>query len=148
MRLITFITTILLITTSAFADDTNEAAMKELYSFNDQFNKFVAEKDMEGFLSLYSDKVLWIAPATPPVEGHGEPRATLQFLIDKDGKITHSVDRLFVSNDGSQAVMIGTNVALVNQADIDGTGTYLFVLEREGENWKIVTDMWHPHAEK
>lgn len=120
----------------------------ELNAFNDHFNQLVTEKDMEGFLSLYSENTLWIAPATPPVNGHGEPRETFQFIIDKDGKLTHTVDKLFVSDDGSQAVMIGTAEILVEKVGMDATGTYLFVLERDGNGWKIVTDMWHQHSDE
>lgn len=120
----------------------------ELNAFNDRFNKLVIDKDIEGLLSLYSKNTLWIAPAKRPVKGQSEPRATFQFLIDNNGELTHTVDQLFVSDDGSQAVMIGTAEILVEQVEMKATGTYLFVLKPDGNNWKIATDMWHQHSDE
>lgn len=125
----------------------NASVLQDLEAVNDQFNAAAAAYDMEKFLSLYSKSALWIAPATPPVAGHDEPRAMFQFLADNQGTLTHTVDQLFVSQDGTLAVMIGTADVLMESAEIDADGTYLFVLERDGENWQIAADMWHQHRE-
>ncbi|TBR43794.1 DUF4440 domain-containing protein [Marinomonas agarivorans] len=121
---------------------------KELVAFNDRFNEVVANKDMKGFLDLYSKKVWWIAPATPPVVGHGEPTQTFQFIIANQGELTHTIDKLSISQDGTQAVMIGTAIVKVDKVGLDTDGTYLFVLEKENGAWKIQTDMWHQHTKK
>lgn len=121
---------------------------KELIAFNDRFNEVVAKRDMEGFLSLYSENVWWIAPATPPVVGLGEPRSTFQFIIDSNGELTHTIDKLSISEDGSQAVMIGTAFVKIAKANMDLNGTYLFVMKKENGVWKIQTDMWHQHTHK
>lgn len=131
----------------ALAEGPYEATFEELNALNDRFNEAAASYDLEAFLSLYDDETLWIAPATPPVAGHDAPSQTFQFLADNQGKLTHDVDKLFVSDDGTLAVMIGTADVLVESQGMDVEGTYLFVLERQDEGWKIVTDMWHQHQE-
>lgn len=148
MRFLTIFCVFIFITAPVFADSKHDHLTKELHSFNDKFNQFVADRDMDSFLSLYSKEVLWIAPAKPPVKGHGEPRATLQFVKDQDGQITHTIDKLMIADDGTQAVMIGSVIAKAKKIGMDATGTYLFVLKRESKECKIVTDMWHQHAEK
>lgn len=121
---------------------------KELIAFNDRFNEVVENKDMDGFLDLYSKKVWWIAPATPPVIGHTEPTKTFQFITTNQGVLTHTIDKLSVSKDGTQAVMIGTAIVKVSKVGLDVDGTYLFVLEKENGVWKIQTDMWHQHTKQ
>ena len=129
---------------SALADD-HRNATSELHALNDQFNELAAAHDMEGMMSLYADKVLWIEPAIPPSIGHDGPRATFQFLVDMQGTLTHTIDHLIISDDQSQAVMVGGAAIKVEKAGLDATGTYLFTLKHDGENWMIVTDMWHQH---
>jgi ketosteroid isomerase-like protein len=133
---------------TAFAKDTNAVLTKELQAFNDRFNEIVVEKDMDAFLSLYSKEVLWVAPATAPVVGHGEPRNTFQFITSKKGELVHTIDKLMVSDDGTQAVMIGTAFVKVKEVGLDVDGTYLFVMKKEQSEWKIFTDMWHQHTKK
>lgn len=144
MRYLPFLAA-LAVAAPAFAEGPPKAALDELNAVNDRFNEAAAAYDMEKFLSLYDDETLWIAQGTPPVAGHDEPRATFQFLTDSEGRLTHDVDQLFVSDDGTLAVMIGTAEVQVESQGMDADGTYLFVLERQGEDWKIVADMWHQH---
>ena len=145
-----FLSVLLLLTLSSvgLAQESNKEIRKELHAFNDRFNEVVVERDMAGFLDLYSENIWWIAPATPPVVGHGEPRATFQFIIQNNGELTHTIDKLTLSDDGSQAVMIGTAIVKVAAVGLDTDGTYLFVLKRENGVWKIQTDMWHQHTKK
>lgn len=149
MRLSMTLAAVALFATSAFADTQTTTSEQELAGLNDRFNEFAAEGDLEGILSLYADDALWIAPATPPVAGHDAPRETFKFLIDNDGSLTHSVDELFVSDDGTLAVMIGGADINVEKVGMKAKGTYLFVLRRsDAGNWQIETDMWHQHADK
>lgn len=121
---------------------------KELRAFNDQFNTIAANHDVDGFLSLYTPDALWIEGDKRPAKGHGEPRKTFQFLAENKGILTHTVDHLHIAEDGSQAVMIGEAIIKVDAAGLDATGTYLFVMKRDGDDWKIVTDMFHQHSRK
>lgn len=148
MRSIIFLISLLLLSTSAFPNSSNKTAEEELHAFNDKFNQLVVQKDMDGFLSLYSNQVLWIAPASPPVEGHSEPRSTFQMLIDNDGELTHTIDKLTVSKDGDHAVMIGEANVVLEKIGVTALGTYLFVLERKDQKWMIMTDMWHQHTKE
>lgn len=131
---------------TAFADGHQAAIEAELMAFNDRFNEYAAAYDVDGIVSLYDADSLWIAPKTPPAPGQELARQTFSFLVEKEGSITHTVDQLTISDDGAQAVMIGDAIILVEQAGLDFTGTYLFVLEKEGDTWEIVTDMFNQHV--
>jgi ketosteroid isomerase-like protein len=136
-------------TVPALADDASDAIHADLVAFNDRFNTYAATYDIDGMMSLYDADTLWIEPGKPPAEGRdGVPRQTFTFLSENQGHLSHTVDRLFVSGDGSQAVMIGEADVLVESAGLDITGTYLFVLERDGETWEIVADMFNYHDEE
>jgi ketosteroid isomerase-like protein len=139
---------VLLSPLSAFADGHQTDIEAELMAFNDRFNEYAAAYDVEGIVSLYDENALWIAPKTPPALGPELARQTFSFLVAKEGSISHTVDQLTISDDGSQAVMIGDAIILVEQAGLDFTGTYLFVLEKEGDTWEIVTDMFNQHVEE
>ncbi|MEM9631343.1 MAG: nuclear transport factor 2 family protein [Pseudomonadota bacterium] len=130
-----------------FADGSREQAVRDLTRLNDRFNEAAAAGDAEALVDLYSDDTVWIAQNTPPVQGLEEPRKLFEFVTSNNGKVSHTIDHLFVSEDATLAVMIGSVEAKIASAGMDATGTYLFVLEPEGDNWKIVTDMWHQHSE-
>ncbi|MEJ6393823.1 nuclear transport factor 2 family protein [Gymnodinialimonas sp. 2305UL16-5] len=115
-------------------------------AYNDRFNEIVATYDLEAFLALYVDEPLWIAPGERPVAGLDVPAGTFGFIIENAGAFSHSFEHFFVSDDGSQAVMIGDYDLDVEQAGVAATGTYLFVMERHGEDeWRIVADMFNQH---
>ncbi len=118
-----------------------------LNAFNDRFNEISAQHNVDGLISLYTPEALWIAPGERPTTGEEEPRKTFGFVANNKGFLSHTVDHLHISDDGTQAVMIGEAVIKVEAAGVDATGTYLFVLKRQGDNtWKIVTDMFHQHT--
>ena len=59
---------------------------------------------------------------------------------------SHKFDQLFASDDNTQAVMIGSYDLDVEKAGVTAQGTYLFVMERDGDGWNIVADMFNQHA--
>lgn len=128
--------------TAAFA---NEPVIDSLNAVNDKFNEAAAAHDAQGLISLYADKTLWIAQGKPVSQGLEGPTQLFEFVAANKGKVTHTIDHLFVSDDASLAVMIGSVEAVVESRDMDATGTYLFVLEPDDDGWEIVTDMWHQH---
>lgn len=139
--------TLLLVCTPVFSDSlTNDAVEAELISFNDRFNDIAANYDTDAFISLYSEDALWIAPGKAAVQGLETPTAAFQFLVGNEGKLTHTIDNMFISEDGLQAVMIGKTAVKIEKLELDATGTYLFVLKRTDDEWKIVTDMFNQHA--
>ena len=153
MRLISSMTAIALATltftaTPSLADSHADSIKQELSAYNDAYNQIIETYDLEAFIGLYNDAPLWIAPKEAPVAGLDVPRGTFGFIIEKEGKLTHTFDELVVSDDGSQAVMIGTYDLNIEQVGAKATGTYLFVLEREGEGWNIVVDMFNEHVAK
>lgn len=119
-----------------------------LQAFNDRFNKSVIAGDAADLVDLYAKDTLWIEQGKPATQGLKEPRKLFEFVTSNKGKVTHTVDNLFVADDSSLAVMIGSVEAKVEKIGMDATGTYLFVLRPDGSTWKIVTDMWHQHTTK
>lgn len=138
----------------SFADTSASQSMDaevraSLVAFNDAFNAHAEALDVEGMMSLYHEDALWIAPAEPPAEGRdGVPRQTFTFLTENDGEISHTIEYLFVSDDGTQAVMIGDAVGAVESQGVAFAGTYHFTLVREDaeDDWQIVADMFNQYS--
>jgi len=142
---LTLISALFAFAASVTAQDKDPAS--ELRDLNDRFNEAVANHDAMSVLDLYADDTIWIEQGKPAVQGLEEPRKLFEFVAANKGKVTHSVDTLFISEDGSLAVMIGSVVAKMESVDLDATGTYLYVLKPTEKGWKVVTDMWHQHAQ-
>lgn len=119
-----------------------------LNAVNDEFNAAAAASDAERLVNLYADDTLWIAQGSPVTQGLEGPRQLFEFVTQNKGKVTHTIDHLFVSDDETLAVMIGSVDAVIESQGTDATGTYLFVLKPDDDGWKIVTDMWHQHSKK
>ncbi|WP_415401772.1 YybH family protein [Tateyamaria sp. SN3-11] len=134
-----------IVATTASAENVGPSS---LFAVNDAFNEAAAAGDADGLVNLYADDTLWIAQNSPVSQGLDGPRALFEFVTANQGKVTHTIDHLFVSDDETLAVMIGSVDAQVESQGMDATGTYLFVLEPEDDGWEIVTDMWHQHAEQ
>lgn len=140
----TLITSLTLCAGFALAEGAS-TALESLNAVNDQFNHQAAEHDAAGLLGLYAQDTLWIAPGLPVSQGISGPRELFEFVTKNEGTVTHTIDHLFVANDASLAVMIGSVEAKIETFDQDATGTYLFVLTPKDDGWEIVTDMWHEH---
>ena len=119
-------------------------ARESLIAFNDRFNELAATHDAAGLIALYDEDAFWIAPATPPAQGRdGVPRQTINFMSENKGELSHTIEDLFISDDGTQAVMKGITRALVESQGFQLEGSYVYVLERENEDdeWQIVLDL-------
>ncbi|RBW52556.1 nuclear transport factor 2 family protein [Ruegeria sp. A3M17] len=149
MRLTSALSTIAVIaslTLPAFAETTAQAEAREsLFAFNDRFNELAATYDAAGLISLYDEDAFWIAPATRPAQGRdGVPRQTITFMSENRGELSHTIEDLFISDDGTQAVMKGVTKASVESQEFELEGSYIYVLERENDDapWQIVLDMF------
>ena len=142
MRVIASIAALALTAGLALADGAEDG----LHNLNDRFNTFAADHDAAGLLSLYADDTLWIEQGKPVSQGLDGPRTLFEFVAANKGNVTHTIDHLFVSDDATLAVMIGSVDAEKEAVGLDATGTYLFILRPDDEDWEIVTDMWHQHA--
>lgn len=133
---------------AAFADGHQTAIEADLHAFNDRFNELAASGDAAGLTALYAADSLWIAPGEGPIPGQAGAEATFGFMKAQNGQNVHSIDHLFISDDGTMAVMVGDAEILVESMGMDFTGTYQFVLRHDGNDWKIVSDMYTvPEAE-
>lgn len=148
MRITTLIAALALSATTAFADGHQAEIEAELNAFNDQFNAYAAAYDVDGLVSLYDEDSLWIAPKSRPTPAQEMARNTFSFAVANQGSLVHTVDQLIISDDGSQAVMIGDTIVKVEKQNLDFTGTYLFVLEKEEDGWQITTDMFNQHIDE
>lgn len=142
MRFFTLLFPLLLSSVPASA----EVAKDSLTALNDRFNDAAAAYDAAALVDLYARDTLWIAQGSPVSQGLAGPRALFDYVTTNKGKVTHTIDHLFVSDDNTLAVMIGSVKAVVESADMDATGTYLFVLTPQDEGWEIAVDMWHQHG--
>jgi len=133
-------------TVTAYALGHRTAAEESLHALNDRFNQSVVAGDAEDLVDLYADNALWIEQGKPAVQGLDQPRQLFEFVTTNEGQVTHTIDSLFVADDASLAVMIGSVEAKMESVGMDATGTYLFVLKPDGSSWKIATDMWHQHT--
>lgn len=146
--LLTAVSVVALLTTFAQADTSTDAVRKSLVSFNDSFNEHAANHDIEGLVALYHEDAYWIAPDALPAQGRdGVPRQTITFMSENKGELSHTIDDLFISGDGLQAVMMGVTDAAVESAGFDLTGTYVYVLQRDHADapWLVVLDMFNNH---
>lgn len=137
-----------LLATIAQADQPTSEVSDSLIAFNESFNKHASDHDIEGLVALYDEDAYWIAPGALPAQGRdGVPRQTITFLSENNGELTHTIDELFISGDGMQAVMMGVTDAAVPAADVAFTGTYIYVLRRERADapWLVVLDMFNNH---
>ncbi len=128
------------------ADGNANSVEQELHQFNEQYNEIAAAYNIDAFLSLYVEKPLWIAPEKAPAQGLDVPKATFEFFSGNEGSLSHTVEYTFASEDGTQAVMVGQYDLKVEKLGVIASGTYQFVLARDGDSWKIVTDMYNQHA--
>lgn len=135
-----------LLTSLSVLADTADDLRAEFTAYNDTYNQIIADYDLEAFVALYNDAPIWIEPDKAPIVGLDVPSGTFGFIIQNEGKLTHSFDELLVSADGTQAVMIGEYNASIATVGMEAAGTYLFVLQRSGEGWDIVVDMFNQHA--
>lgn len=146
MRKLLFVAVLMATSAAAFTAGQNSTTVDSLNAFNDRFNQSVVKGDAADLVDMYDDNPIWIEQANPAVQGLEYPRKLFEFVTSNNGKVTHTVDNLFVADDASLAVMIGSVEAKVETVGMDATGTYLFVLRPDGETWKITTDMWHQHV--
>lgn len=129
------------------AETPSTAPGAELIEYNEKYNQIVGDYDIEAFLALYNSSPLWIAPNERPVAGLDVPRAAFEFLSGNGGSLLHSANHSFVSQDGTQAVLIGQYDLDVEKVGVKSSGTYLFVMKKttDGE-WDVVVDMYNQHV--
>lgn len=142
------ISALILFASVALAEDIKTNAHSSLHALNDRFNQEAAAHNADGLTGLYAKNTLWIEQGKPVSQGLDGPRALFEFVAANKGDVTHTIDHLFVADDASLAVMIGSVDAKIEKVGMDATGTYLFVLKPEDDGWEIITDMWHQHKEK
>ena len=153
MRLTSALSTIALVASlalPAFAETQAQSQAREsLIAFNYRFNELAATHDAAGLIALYDEDAFWIAPATRPAQGRdGVPRQSITFMSENEGELSHTIEDLFISEDGTQAVMKGVTHASVESQGFQLEGSYVYVLERESEDvpWQIVLDMFSNYA--
>ncbi|WP_165385888.1 YybH family protein [Vibrio vulnificus] len=115
-----------------------------LNKINEAFNTSIETQDVDGLMDLYGEEVIWIAPGkVMSTNGREEAYKLFSFMTSNNANVTHDIDHLFVSNDGTLSVMIGDVLARAESLGINGKGTYLYVLRKDEVDWKITLDMWN-----
>lgn len=132
---------------SACAPSSSQVTAESFKAYNDDYNKIVSAYDIEAFKALYTNNPVWIDPNKAPVSGLTVPAETLGFLAANEGLLSHTLEEVYMSDDGTQAVITGEYNLEIKKFKKKGNGTYLFVLKREGETWKIAVDMFNEHVD-
>jgi len=145
---VVFIGTTFALTASACTKANPNTVFEDFENYNKRYNEIVRTYDIKGFTALYNPNPVWIDPNKPPVSGLEVPQQTLQFLADNKGLLSHTLEQVHMSDDGSQAVITGEYDAKIEAFNTHSKGTYLFVLTRDGDEWKIAVDMFNEHLEE
>ena len=119
----------------------------DLNAFIDRFNELSAPLDVESLVALYDVDSLWIDSENPPIPGREGALSTFGFLEANNGSFAQTVDRVIISDDGNQAVVIGEADVRQDGQGLGFTATVQYVLVRGCDDWKIVVDMFNMHAE-
>ncbi len=146
LKIASTIAVLVITTTQALTDDISNVSRESLITLNDTFNTYAANYNLEGLISLYDKDAFWVSPGSKPIQGRDEVlRGAITTLRENKGRLSHTIEYLFVSADGTQAVMIGNATVVVEKSDLNYTGTYNFTLKHDGDRWQIVVDMYNQH---
>jgi uncharacterized protein (TIGR02246 family) len=113
-----------------------QSAQSDRHVFAEAFNR----GDMAALANMYSDDAYLLPPQPGLVRGRRDIQQFWKSAGEqmKDLKLTTQN----VKNLGPDTVReIGTYSAKTDQKEI--TGKYVIILEKAGNAWKIITDMWN-----
>lgn len=130
------------------ASENEKQTRDDLESFNQRFNQIVSKYDADSFVKLYKTDSWLIAPEAKPSADPDELRKMIGFLSKKGYSMAHTIDRVLISEDLSQAILIGEAEATNDAHPARAVGTYLFVMQKVDSEWKIAIDMFNQYESK
>ena len=123
----------------------DETTIKDL--LEQQYAKHLNSGDVDAYVGLYSDDVLWGVPNMPDASSPAQIRALLSKLLSKvEQQLDVVVDDLIIDGDTAIAMATATGTA-ARKPDGDPQPLALRVmwgLRRNGESWDIIRQVGTP----
>lgn len=105
------------------------------------------EADIDGYVALYDDDVLWCVPNLPDARSREQIRSLLGKILSKVAQtVAVEVDDLVIDGDHAMAMAVATGTA-ARKPDGESQPLALRVmwgLRRAGTDWKIVRQVGTP----
>lgn len=124
---------------------TGETEIKEL--LEQRYTTYLNSADIEGYVSLYSDDVVWAVPNVPDATSPEQIGALLGKILSKVSQTVEvEVDDLVIDGDLAIASALATGTA-ARKPDGDPQPLalrVLWVLRKVGVDWKILRQVGTP----
>ena len=132
--------------TPAAAPDTREADVRAVKDVEAAWAKDAATKDVERWVSYYSDDASVLFPNSPAMTGKDALRGAMKpMLADPNFALTFQSTRAEASKGGDLVYSVGTYTMTLSDKDnkpITDKGKYLTVFKKQPDgSWKAVADM-------
>jgi uncharacterized protein (TIGR02246 family) len=128
--------------------DTRQADIKAVKDLEAAWVKDAATKDVDKFLSYYSDDAAVLMPNEPAIVGIDNIKAALRLMLsDKNFALTFQSTRAEASRGGDFVYTIGNYSQTMSgpkgKKPITEKGKFLTVFKKQADgSWKAVADMW------
>ncbi len=149
-KLFAVLTTVLVLAVSGCAPqvdvEAEAAAIRE--AIDVEWLKAAQAKDVEGWLSFYTDDALMLPPNTPIATGKEAIRALLSELVANPGfAINLQTTQVEVSRAGDLAYSLNTYELTLNDPEgkpVTERGKGVFGWKKQPDGtWKVVIDIWN-----
>lgn len=122
-----------------------KVTVETLKQFEAEFMKAAAEKGSKGYLSYYADDAVELPNGAPAIEGKVNIAPGMNFLDDKNNRLTWTPTGGDVSSCGDLGYTYGTFEFRSNDKGGEpriehGKYTSIWKLQKDG-SWKVVLDM-------
>lgn len=122
-----------------------KATVETLKQLEAEFMKAAAEKGSKGYLSYYADDAVELPNGAPAIEGKVNIAPGMNFLDDKNNRLTWTPTGGDVSSSGDLGYTYGTFEFRSNDKDgkprvEHGKYTSIWKLQKDA-SWKVVLDM-------
>jgi uncharacterized protein (TIGR02246 family) len=134
-------------TTTSASPDTHDADVKAIKDTEAAWMKEAASKDVDKWLSYYTDDAALLMPNAPAITGKDNMRAALKpVMTDPNFALSFSATKVDTAKSGDLAYSQGTYSMTVTdpaaKAPVTDHGKYLTIFKKQADgSWKAVEDM-------
>ena len=135
-------------TTVQAADETVGVAgfEQQIRTARQELVSAIAKKDSAAIAQVYATDATIMSPGTPMAKGHDAiAKEWKQFFADRGVSVKSDLKDLTVSASGDMATEVGTYVESYQtaQGPVQYQGKYVVVWKKEGDAWKVVTEIYN-----
>ena len=128
--------------------DTRAADEKAIRSTEAAWSKTAASKDLEGFVSYYTDDAAVLPPNGPICTSKGSTRAALRPMFEAPGfSLTFQATKVEVASSGDIGYSYGTYSSTMNDPKgkpVEDKGKYVTVYRKQADGkWKAIVDTFN-----